>query len=163
VVQSCHKGAPDGPVKLWKAKATVADPGVNSKFRMAFFGGLVTQEYNVLEHRADQGWLILGTADGKYMWLMSQRPTLPARSERRPWRGSGSWASIRRGWSFRSRRGCSLRDRLDRPRRGPVRSAQPDHLRLAQTVELAPAYICPSAQMKGSPGRGIGCTSSLRA
>jgi apolipoprotein D and lipocalin family protein len=77
VVQSCHKGAPDGPVKQWKAKATVADPGVNSKFRMAFFGGLVTQEYNVLEHRADQGWLILGTSDGKYMWLMSQRPTLP--------------------------------------------------------------------------------------
>ena len=77
VVQSCHKGAPDGPVKQWRAKATVADPGVNSRFRMAFFGGLVTQEYNVLEHRADQGWLILGTTDGKYMWLMSQRPTLP--------------------------------------------------------------------------------------
>ena len=77
VVQSCHKGAPDGPVKQWRAKATVADPGVNSKFRMAFFGGMVTQEYNVLEHRPDQGWLILGTADGKYLWLMSQRPTLP--------------------------------------------------------------------------------------
>ena len=78
VVQSCHKGSPDGPVKEWKAKATVRDPGVNTRFRMAFFGGVVTQEYNVLDHRPDQGWLILGTADGKYLWLMSQRPTLPA-------------------------------------------------------------------------------------
>ena len=32
----------------------------------------------MLDQRADQGWLILATHDGKYLWLMSQRPTLPA-------------------------------------------------------------------------------------
>lgn len=78
VVQSCHKGAPDGPLSEWKAKARVSDPATNAKFRMSFFGGLVTQEYWVLEHSADQGWLILSTRDGHYLWLMSQRPTLPA-------------------------------------------------------------------------------------
>jgi apolipoprotein D and lipocalin family protein len=78
VVQSCHKGAPDGPLSEWKAKARVADPVSNAKFKMTFFGGLVSQEYWVLEHRDDQGWLILATHDGKYLWLMSQRPTLPA-------------------------------------------------------------------------------------
>src|SRR5690349_791963 len=26
VIQSCHKGAPDGPVSQWRAKARVADP-----------------------------------------------------------------------------------------------------------------------------------------
>jgi apolipoprotein D and lipocalin family protein len=77
VVQSCHKGAPDGPLSEWRAKARVADPISNAKFRMSFFGGLVSQEYWVLEHRDDQGWLILATQDGKYLWLMSQRPTLP--------------------------------------------------------------------------------------
>ena len=77
VVQSCHKGAPDGPVAEWRAKARPADAS-NTTFRMSFFGGLVTQEYQVLDHRPNEGWLILSTRDGKYLWLMSQRPTLPA-------------------------------------------------------------------------------------
>jgi apolipoprotein D and lipocalin family protein len=78
VVQSCHKGSPTGPVKEWRAKATVADPATNAKFRMTFFGGLVSQEYRVLDHSLEQGWLVLATANGKYLWLMSQRPTLPS-------------------------------------------------------------------------------------
>jgi len=78
VVQSCHKGAPDGPISLWKAKARVADAATNAKFKMTFFGGLVSQEYWVLDRRDAEGWLILATHDGKYLWLMSQRPTLPA-------------------------------------------------------------------------------------
>lgn len=77
VVQSCHKGAPDGPVSQWRAKARVSDPS-NTKFKMTFFGGLVSQDYQVLDHRPGEGWLILSTRDGKYLWLMSQKPTLPA-------------------------------------------------------------------------------------
>ena len=77
VVQSCHKGAPNGPLAIWKAKATVADPATNARLRMTFFGGVVSQNYVVLDHRPDQGWLALATADGKYLWLMSNRPTLP--------------------------------------------------------------------------------------
>jgi apolipoprotein D and lipocalin family protein len=76
VVQSCHKGAPDGPVAEWRAKAHVADAS-NTRFRMTFFGGLISQDYQVLDHRPAEGWLILSTRDGKYLWLMSQRPTLP--------------------------------------------------------------------------------------
>lgn len=76
VVQSCRKDSPDGPLKTWKAKATVADPRTNAKFRMTFFGGVVSQDYVVVDHRPDQGWLLLATANGKYLWLMSQRPTL---------------------------------------------------------------------------------------
>ncbi|HSV04782.1 MAG TPA: lipocalin family protein [Phenylobacterium sp.] len=78
VVQACHKGAPDGPVSQWRARARVADPVTNSVFKMSFFGGLVSKEYRVLDHRPDQGWLILATDDGHYLWLMSQKPTLPA-------------------------------------------------------------------------------------
>ena len=77
VVQSCRKGAPDGPVAQWRAKARVADPS-NTRFKMSFFGGLVSQEYKVLDHRPEEGWLILTTGDRKYLWLMSQKPTLPA-------------------------------------------------------------------------------------
>lgn len=78
VVQSCRKDGPAGPLKTWKAKATVSDPRTNAKLRMSFFGGVVSQNYVVVEHRAEQGWLVLATADGKYLWLMSQKPVLPA-------------------------------------------------------------------------------------
>jgi apolipoprotein D and lipocalin family protein len=77
VVQTCHKGAPDGPISEWRAKARVADPS-NTKFRMTFFGGLISQDYEVLDHRPSDGWLLLSTRDGRYLWLMSQKPTLPA-------------------------------------------------------------------------------------
>jgi apolipoprotein D and lipocalin family protein len=78
VVQACHKGKPDGPVSEWKAKARSLDPSTNSIFKMSFFGGLVSKEYRVLDHRPTEGWLILATDDGHYLWLMSQKPTLPA-------------------------------------------------------------------------------------
>jgi apolipoprotein D and lipocalin family protein len=78
VVQACHKGTPDGPLAEWKAKAHAIDPVSNAKFRMSFFGGLVSQEYWVLDQRTDEGWLILSTHDGRYLWLMSQKPSLPA-------------------------------------------------------------------------------------
>lgn len=78
VVQSCHKDSPEGPLKTWKAKATVADPRTNARFKMSFFGGLISQDYVVVDHRPEQGWLVLATANGKYLWLMSQKPVLPA-------------------------------------------------------------------------------------
>jgi len=78
VVQACHKGTPEGPISQWKAKARVADPATNAVFKMSFFGGLVSKEYRVLDHHPAEGWLILSTDDGHYMWLMSQKPTLPA-------------------------------------------------------------------------------------
>lgn len=77
VVQSCRKDSPTGPLKTWKAKATVADARTNAKFKMSFFGGVVTQDYVVVEHKPEQGWLVLATANGKYLWLMSQKPVLP--------------------------------------------------------------------------------------
>lgn len=77
VVQSCHKGTPEGPLAQWKAKARSLDPATNSIFKMSFFGGLVSKEYRVLDHHPSEGWLILSTDDHQYLWLMSQKPTLP--------------------------------------------------------------------------------------
>ncbi|WP_304168229.1 lipocalin family protein [Phenylobacterium aquaticum] len=78
VLQVCHRGSVSAPPTEWKAKAKVLDPKTNAKFKMSFFGGLVSQEYWVLDHKTDQGWLILGTPNGKYLWLMSQHPLLGA-------------------------------------------------------------------------------------
>jgi len=78
--KGCQAGASEWAPATggFAAKATVADPRTNAKFKMTFFGGVVSQDYVVVEHRAEQGWLVLATANGKYLWLMSQKPTLPA-------------------------------------------------------------------------------------
>jgi apolipoprotein D and lipocalin family protein len=79
VVQACHKGGLTNPATEWKAKAKVIDPRTNARIKMSFFGGMLSQEYWVLDHKSD--WLILGTPNGNYMWLMSQRPTLSAQAK----------------------------------------------------------------------------------
>jgi apolipoprotein D and lipocalin family protein len=76
VTQTCHKGTPTAAATEWKAKAQVVDPRTNAKFKMSFFGGLLSQEYWVLDARPEQGWLILATPGGNFLWLMSQRPSL---------------------------------------------------------------------------------------
>ncbi|MEH6678476.1 lipocalin family protein [Phenylobacterium sp.] len=78
VVQTCRRGAPDGPKKEWKASATPVDPEKNAKFKLSFFGGVMKQEYWILDHRSDQGWLIMGTPGGNYVWLLSKAPQLSA-------------------------------------------------------------------------------------
>jgi apolipoprotein D and lipocalin family protein len=78
VVQTCRRGAPDGPKKEWKASATPVDPVKNAKFKLSFFGGVMKQEYWVLDHRTDEGWLIMGTPGGNYVWLLSKAPQLTA-------------------------------------------------------------------------------------
>jgi apolipoprotein D and lipocalin family protein len=80
VIQACHNGALTDPPTLWKAKAKVVDPVTNARIKMSFFGGVLTQEYWVLADHPDQGWLVLGTPNGKSLWLMSHRPNLAASS-----------------------------------------------------------------------------------
>ena len=68
----------NGALAVVPKARTVADPNTNAKFKMSFFGGLISQDYVVVDHRPEQGWLVLATANGKYLWLMSQKPVLPS-------------------------------------------------------------------------------------
>jgi len=76
VLQTCHEGAPQGPAKTYSAKARIIPASGNAKMKMMFFGGLVSQEYWILDHADDDAWAIMGTPGGKYVWLMSRRPVL---------------------------------------------------------------------------------------
>lgn len=77
VTETCHRGGPGGPAKVVRAKAKIISGAGNARFRMSFFGGLVHQEYWVLDHAEDNSWLILATPGGNYVWLMGRRPSLP--------------------------------------------------------------------------------------
>jgi len=80
-VQTCHKGAASGPASVTRVHGKVLAASFNAKMQLAMLGGLVTQQYWILDHAADNRWLIMATPNGKYVWLMARRPTLAAADE----------------------------------------------------------------------------------
>jgi apolipoprotein D and lipocalin family protein len=44
--------------------------------RLSFFGGMVRQEYWILDRADDGSWAIMATPGGNYVWLLSRRPAL---------------------------------------------------------------------------------------
>ena len=77
---SCRKGSPSGQTTTQRAKARMVDPKTNAKMKVSFMGGLVSAEYRVLDRAEDYDWILLGTSGGNYLWLLSNRPSLPAAS-----------------------------------------------------------------------------------
>ncbi len=78
LTETCHRGAASGPVKVVRARARILPGGDNTRFRASFFGGLVHQEYWVLDHADDNDWLIMATPGGNFVWVLARRPALPA-------------------------------------------------------------------------------------
>jgi len=76
VVDTCHKGDPRGPAKIVKVKAKVIRPPDYTRFRMSFLGGMIHQEYWIIDHADDNSWAVMGTPGGNYVWLLSRRPVL---------------------------------------------------------------------------------------
>lgn len=75
VLNTCHQGAVDGPVKSSEGKAKVVDTATNAKLQVSFFGPF-WGDYWVLDHADDYSWSVVGEGSGRYLWLLSrQRPT----------------------------------------------------------------------------------------
>ncbi|MFI4975639.1 MAG: lipocalin family protein [Caulobacterales bacterium] len=76
VVQTCHKGSVVGPAQVFKASGKVLPASNNAKMKLSFFGGLISQEYWILDRSDDNLWAIMATPGGHYVWLLSRRPML---------------------------------------------------------------------------------------
>ena len=76
-VQTCYKGAPSGPKTTISVQGHVLPASGNAKMQLGMLGGLISREYWILDHASDNGWLIMTTADGRYVWLMSRQPVIP--------------------------------------------------------------------------------------
>ncbi len=77
-VQTCHKGSPSGPKQTISVQGHVLPASQNAKMQLAMLGGLISREYWILDHAEDNGWLIMTTSDGRYIWLMSRQPVITA-------------------------------------------------------------------------------------
>lgn len=75
MTQTCRKGAPNGPAKVWKAEGAIVPGSGNAKFKARFFG-LVSQEYWILDCAGDNSWAIMATPGGNYVWLMSRKAVM---------------------------------------------------------------------------------------
>ena len=77
LVEACHR-TPDGaPSKTTTARGRIVSARENSRFRVSFLGGLIRQEYWILDHAPDNAWLLMGTPGGHFVWLLSRRPVMP--------------------------------------------------------------------------------------
>ncbi len=79
VIQTCHEGSPDGPPRAIKASARILPNTGNTKIKVGFLGGLIGQEYWILDHADDdQGWALMATPGGRFLLLLSRLPKMAA-------------------------------------------------------------------------------------
>jgi apolipoprotein D and lipocalin family protein len=71
VLNSCRKGAPDGPLKTAKGRAKVVEGAQGAKLKVSFFGPFFG-DYWVLDRDPDYRWAIVGEPSGRYLWLLSR-------------------------------------------------------------------------------------------
>ena len=79
MIETCHDVSADGPAHPVKATVTILPDTGNAKIRLGFLGGLFHQEYWILDHAPDDNaWALMATPGGRFLWLLSRRPTLTA-------------------------------------------------------------------------------------
>jgi apolipoprotein D and lipocalin family protein len=71
VVNSCHKGAVGGPLKVAKGRAKLVAGSQDAKLKVSFFGPFFG-DYWVLDHADDYSWSIVGEPSGRYLWILTR-------------------------------------------------------------------------------------------
>ncbi len=72
-----RRGSLSGPEMKFTPRARVANPPLNSEWKMKFFWYLPAGDYLILH--VDEGYraTIIGVPDRRYVWIMARSPELP--------------------------------------------------------------------------------------
>jgi apolipoprotein D and lipocalin family protein len=76
VTQTCRRGSPSGPAQVTKVSGSIVPASSNAKMRLAMMGGLLSQEYWIVDHADDNAWAIMATPGGHFVWLLSRQPVV---------------------------------------------------------------------------------------
>jgi apolipoprotein D and lipocalin family protein len=79
VINSCRKGAVDGPPDVAKGRAKIVAGSGKAKLKVSFFGPFFVGDYWILDHADDYSWSIVGAPGGRYLWILT-RDAKPAAS-----------------------------------------------------------------------------------
>ncbi len=72
-----RRGGFDGPERVFRPRARVANAPVNSEWKMKFAWYLPAGDYLILHVDPEYQRTVIGVPDRKYVWIMSRTPTMP--------------------------------------------------------------------------------------
>lgn len=75
VVNRCREGTPDGPEKVARGRARVADPSTSAKLEVSFFRPF-WGDYWIVDLGADYEYAVVGHPGRDYLWILSRTPTM---------------------------------------------------------------------------------------
>ena len=75
VVNECHEGSLQGPLKRAAARAVVSDPSVPAKLSLDF--GYAFGDYWIIEVGERYEYAVIGHPTRDYLWLLAREPSLP--------------------------------------------------------------------------------------
>lgn len=75
VVNECHEGSLDGPLKRVAARAVATDASVPAKLSLDF--GVAYGDYWVVDIGADYEYAVVGHPSRDYLWILSRERSLP--------------------------------------------------------------------------------------
>ena len=75
LIQTCHIGALNGPLKTFDTTGKITPGANNAKFVLTFFK-VIKQEYWVIDRSDNLDWAVMVTPGGNYAWLMSRKPVM---------------------------------------------------------------------------------------
>lgn len=75
IVNECHDGSLQGPVKRVAARAVATDPAVPAKLSLDF--GFAYGDYWLLDVDSDYAYAVVGHPSRDYLWVLSREPQLP--------------------------------------------------------------------------------------
>ena len=77
-VMTCRKGSPTGKAESMNINVRLPTDALRAKFGVSAMGGVLKQDYWILDRADDMSWAIMATPGGNYVWLLARKPTLDA-------------------------------------------------------------------------------------
>lgn len=77
VINTCRKGALDGPVEVARGRAKPEGDAQGAKLKVSFFGPFYVGRYWVLDHAPDYSWAIVGEGSGRFLWVLTREAVPP--------------------------------------------------------------------------------------
>jgi len=75
VLNECHKGTFDGPLKQAEGVAKVVDTKTNSKLKVSFFL-FFWGDYWIIDLDEEYRWAVVSEPNQKYLWILSRTPQM---------------------------------------------------------------------------------------
>lgn len=72
-----RRGSFDGPERVFRPKARVANAPVNSEWKMKFDWYLPEADYLILSLDSEYQRTVIGVPNRKFVWIMSRTPAMP--------------------------------------------------------------------------------------